>query len=337
MTSDAGEKWDEPIVVAESAASQMRAAREKAGMSLADVAAQTRVPLRHLEALEKGDFGALPGITYCAGFARAFARAVNMDEVALVAKVRQEIEEGGDFGGSSFHFEEAVDPARVPPRTLAWVAAVIAMLIAGGYGIWRMQQNAPPSDEQPVAEAPAAPVAKPVVHAPAPAPVQGPVVLAATDDIWMRVYEKDGRILFQGMLKKGESFSIPADAQNPLLLTGRPDALAVTVGGKPVAPLGTAKKSIHDFPVSGPALLARPAEAAPQGQAAPAVPGAPAAGPVSVTPHPAQPAPVTQAPAAAAPRPHAAVPATATPAAPAPAAPATPPAAPATETPPPAQ
>ncbi|MET0137909.1 MAG: helix-turn-helix transcriptional regulator, partial [Sphingobium sp.] len=64
------------VVATGSASAQMRAAREAAGLQLTEVAARTRVPLRHLEALERGDFAALPGITYCAGFTRAYARAV---------------------------------------------------------------------------------------------------------------------------------------------------------------------------------------------------------------------------------------------------------------------
>jgi cytoskeleton protein RodZ len=71
-----------------SAPELMRRARESKGLSLEDVATQTRVPTRHLVALEAGDYQALPGTTYCAGFARAFARAVDLDETMLVAKVR---------------------------------------------------------------------------------------------------------------------------------------------------------------------------------------------------------------------------------------------------------
>lgn len=286
MESDAGGQLPEPVASADDAASQMRAARKKAGLSLADIAARTRVPLRHLEALERGDYGALPGITYCAGFARAFARAVEMDEVALVAKIRREADDAGDFASTQFHMEEPVDPARIPPRIMAWVAAIIALLIVGGYALWRIQLNAPPAEE-----AVLSPPQRPAAHrkqAPRPAAAvaqAGPVMLTATEDVWLRINDGADNELFEGMLKRGENFTVPADAKNPTILTGRPDALAVTVGGRPVPPLGTAEKTISNFPISAAALLGRGTvrPSTPAG-AAPRTPG-PASG-AQVTPRP---------------------------------------------------
>jgi cytoskeleton protein RodZ len=278
MDSDAGGQLDEPVTPADSAASQMRAAREKAGLSLVDIAARTRVPLRHLEALERGDYGALPGITYCAGFARAFARAVNMDEVALVAQIRREADEAGDFASSQFQIDEPVDPARIPPRTLAWVAAIVALLVVGGYALWRMQLNAPPTAEESVVTAAQAPASGPRQAAAPAASGPGPVMLTATEDIWLRIYDGDNKALYEGMMKRGESFTVPPATANPMILTGRADALAVTVGGRPVSPLGTAERTIVFFPISATALLARPTAqpAAPQAPANTTPPAAPA-------------------------------------------------------------
>jgi hypothetical protein len=96
-------------------------------------------------------------------------------------------------------------------------------------------------------------------------------------------------------MKKGESFTLPANARNPMILTGRPQALTVTVGGKPIAPLGAPDRTISDVPVSAAALLAR---------AAPVSPVAPAAAPAAQTP-PVRPVTGSIAPAvpAAAPAP----------------------------------
>ncbi|HEX7783827.1 MAG TPA: DUF4115 domain-containing protein, partial [Sphingobium sp.] len=91
-----------------------------------------------------------------------------------------------------------------------------------------------------------------------PAAAEGPVVLTATDTIWLRIYDQAGERLLEKQMAKGESFTVPPGANNPMILTGRPDALAVTVGGRPVPPLGTAVRTISDFPISAAALLARP-------------------------------------------------------------------------------
>ncbi|WP_264592441.1 helix-turn-helix domain-containing protein [Sphingobium sp. B10D3B] len=241
----------------------MRQAREAAGMSLDDVANRTRITLRHLTALEAGHYQALPGTTYCAGFSRAYARAVGIDEHALVSKVREEIAEMG-VEQDPYEIEEPVDPSSVPPRYLVIAAAVIALLFAGGYAIWRTQYITPPTDDQLAIEQRTEPrIADPrnKSAAPAQSPAQarpnGPVVLTAVNEVWLRIYQPDGKRLFEGTLEKDKSFTVPAEAQDPMILTGRPDALAVTVGGQAIPPLGTAERTISDVPLTAAALLER--------------------------------------------------------------------------------
>lgn len=263
-------------VVTTTAAEDLRKGREAAGLSLEELGVRTRVPQRHLEALEEGRYAALPGITYCAGFSRVYAREVGLDENAIVAKVRAEIAEQGMATPDRYVPEEPVSSNSVPPRYLAWTAAIIALLIAGGYAIWRMQLNTQPTDQE-IAQAarPETRITTPGVAnrsaaAPAPAPT-GPVVLTAADEVWLRIYDADGKRLFEKAMAKGESYTVPTDANNPMILTGRPDALAVTVGGQAVPPLGTAERTIADVPISAAALLARgkaPADAGTGGNSA---------------------------------------------------------------------
>ena len=265
---------DEEMVAPDdvSAPEQMRRAREAAGMTLEEVAARTRVPMRMLSALEVGNYQALPGTTYCAGFSRAYARAVGIDEDALVAKVRAEIDVIGGVG-TPYEFEEAVDPSSVPPRWLALVAALLVLLLAGGYAIWRMQLNTPPTEEQLAAEQRTetriADPSAPTRAAPTPQPT-GPVVMTAVNEVWMRIYQPDGKRLFEGTLGKDQSYTVPEGAQNPMILTGRPDALSVTIGGQAISPLGPPEKTIADVPVSAAALLARKA-GPPEAEEAPSV------------------------------------------------------------------
>ena len=258
----------------------LRRAREERGMSIGDVAEVTRIAQRQLEAIERSDFAALPGAPYAVGFARAYARAVGADEIAVARGVREEL---GLMEASQRHeMFEPVDPARVPPRRLAWVAAGIALLLAIAYAIWRTQFFAASTDQEIAdlsnrASEPAA-VANGPASAPLPVPA-GPVVLTAQTAVWLRIYDQAGERLFEKEMVKGESYTVPPQANNPMILTGRPDSLSVTVGGKPVAPLGPPEKTIVDVPVSAAALLARPAVAAtasPTTVTAPVVAQAPA-------------------------------------------------------------
>lgn len=259
---------------------KLRAAREAQGLSMQDVATRTRIAQRQLEAIERDDYAALPGIPYAVGFARAYARTVGLDEVAIAADVRNAVH-NSELGANRYEAFEPADPARVPSRTLAWTAAAIVVILVAGFAVWRTQLLTPPTGEEIAAEQ-AQPVA--TSHAPASArpavPVEQTVVFTANDDVWLRIYDEAGERLKDGLMKKGESFTLPATARNPMILTGRPQALTVTVGGKPVPPLGAPDRTISDVPVSAEALLAR--VAAP---AAVAVPGT----------NPAAAAPVTQA------------------------------------------
>lgn len=241
---------------------QLKAARDERQMSLTDVAAQTRIPIRHLEALEASDFAALPGSMYSIGFAKSYARTVGLDQKVIADEVRAELAQGGHAGfiPATPDYEPA-DPGRVPPRWLAWTAGGVALLGLIGYFVWRSFALSPDAPAAPVAETEIAP-AKSADAAAAPAAATGgAVVITANDMVWAKIYDADNKRLFEAEMKAGETFTVPADANNPMIVTGRPQALQVTVGGKPVAPLGEPDRTISDVGVSAAALLARkPAE-----------------------------------------------------------------------------
>lgn len=272
----------------------LRRAREAQGLSLQDVATRTRIPMRQLALVENHEYAALPGIPYAIGFSRAYARAVGADETVIAASVRRELVDADVMNAPRYEMFEPADPARVPPRYLAWTAAAIALLFAVGYGVWRTQMFTPPSEEQIAAQVDpqstkratgtGAPAARPTLP-----PTQGPVVLTAVDEVWLRIYDGTGERLLEKQMKKGETFTVPADANNPMILTGRPNAIAVTVGGRPVPPLGAPERTISDVPISAAALLARPASTVPA--TAPT-----ATSPTGATATPAAPAPASPAP-----------------------------------------
>jgi cytoskeleton protein RodZ len=253
---------------------QLKAERERQSLSLADMAAKTRVPMRHLDAIEKSDFGALPGTTYTLGFARSFARALDMDAAKVSSDLRAELAQGGHEGyqAPTQNYEPA-DPSRVPSRALAWTAAAIGVLIVAGYFAWRSMILSPDAPAVvPAATEVAANSGTPAAATPAVAvDASGDVVLTATDTVWIKVYDADNKRLYENEMKPGDSFTVPKDANKPMIVTGRPQVLTVSIGGKSVAPLGVADKTIADLEVSAAALLARtPVAAEPETQQIPA-------------------------------------------------------------------
>ena len=262
---------------------RLRSAREAQGLSVEDVASHTRVPKRLLEMIESGEHDALPAPTYSAGFVKSYAKLLGLDPVELSRQFREELGRSSLRRHSPEPFAPA-DPARVPSRFLAIVALIVALLIAGSYALWRSGRlsgddadatarlaagtAAPPAAAAPVALAPAPTPAVAPAAAPAAA---GPVVLTATETVWFKIYERAGRTLFTGEMPVGQHFEIPADAVDPLLRTGRPEALAITVGGRAIPPLGAPSTLVRDASLARDALLARAAAASAPPPAAGAV------------------------------------------------------------------
>jgi cytoskeletal protein RodZ len=252
---------------------RLQAARLAANLELSDIAARTRVPLRHLEAIERGDYGALPATTYATGFTRAYARALELDDVALVRDLREELQHIAE--APEYQPYEAADPARVPPRWLAWGGLAAALVVLALFGWWYSSRLNLLSAEPEVAAVPASvtpATGSPTAGSPAaPAPSTGPVVLTATQPVWLRIYDATDTRLFEKEMAQGERYEVPANANQPMILTGRPDALQVTVGGQQVAPLGDGKRSVSGIVLTAQALAARAAPPPPP-VAAPSAP-----------------------------------------------------------------
>jgi cytoskeletal protein RodZ len=267
-----GELEQETIAELDPIGSRLKAARESQGMSLDDVAAKTRVPIRHLQHMEKGEWEALPAPTYSVGFARAYAGAVGLNASEIGSELRAQLGAGQRTPAQAALYEPA-DPARVPPRSLAIIAGVIALVLAAGYLIWRSSAvEDTPAAQEIVAAAEAPPPAEPsplVPPAPGP-PAAGAVVITATDDAWLRVYEPGGRNLVEKVFKAGETYAVPATADRPQIITARPNAIRINVGSTIVAPLGPPEKTV-DASLAPADLLARsPPRPAPAPAKAPA-------------------------------------------------------------------
>jgi len=255
---------DQDQLLGQSVGERLRVAREAKKLSLDDVARQTRIPVRHLEHIEREEWDALPAITYSVGFARSYANVVDLDGAQIGAEVRQQL--GGARQGNlaAAPFYEPADPARVPPRSLAIAAAVLAVLLVIGYLVWRSSavDDGSPADvaitqaEEPAANIAAPGPAQPTV--PAPAASNGPVVLTAAEDVWLRIDQAGGGApLYMGTLKGGQSYQVPAGAQAPRIRTARANVLRVSVGGTTVPPLGPPETTISNVSLTAADLIAR--------------------------------------------------------------------------------
>jgi len=117
---------------------QMHAARLALGQDISDVAAQLRIRRDQIEAIEGGDFDALPGRAYSIGFVRSYAEYLGLDEVEMVAAFKAEFD-AAKSAGPELVFPDAEEEARLP-RGAFVVIGILAL--AALYGIWTLTVSA---------------------------------------------------------------------------------------------------------------------------------------------------------------------------------------------------
>lgn len=264
---------------------RLRAAREAKGLSLEDIAAQTRIPQRHLESIETADWNALPAPTYTTGFAKSYASAVGLDRTEIGDQLRAEM--GGQrFTANTMESFEPADPRRTMPKwlVLGTIGGLLVLIVLMSWLNNRSLQQ-PEQSTAPAAEAPA-PTAQsqtPVRATVTPAAANAPVVLTATAPVWLQVSDKAGGTLFSGTLQPGQTYQVPATATAPVLKTGKPEALTVKVGNQTAPAVGPAATTVHvsllagDL-MKGPGAAPAPAASKPRARAAHAVSAPAAAG-----------------------------------------------------------
>jgi len=253
---------------------RLRAAREEKKLSLEDLAAQTRIPQRHLANIETGEWDSLPAPTYTIGFAKSYASAVGLDRIEIGNQLREEMG-GARFATSSSDVFEPADPRRTMPKGLV-IGAIIAVIVLIALMSWLNNRSLNQTEEPQAQTAAAAPTAPaPATPAAAPTPAKGPVVLTAAAPVWLQVSEKGGATLFSGMLQPGQTYAVPATATAPVLKTGKPEALKVTVGNTVAAPVGLAATTVSNVSLLAADLLKAPAAQAPAPTAPPPAAQAP--------------------------------------------------------------
>lgn len=250
----------------------LAAARKAASLELTDVARETRVPLRHLRALEADSHDGLPALPYTTGFVKAFARTVGLDAEAISAQFRAETSKTAHVPAQAPL--APLDERRLPPRGLV-IASVAALVLLVG-GLWAFSAGLFETVPPPPAVA-AAPVVVPsdadvsptaaqldggvAVAAPLPVatpagPAQtGAVAFTPTEDVWVKLTDRvSGDAVKVGILKRGERYVVPGDPARLVLRTGKAGTLGITVGGRAIAPLGGQVETVSNISLDPVAL-----------------------------------------------------------------------------------
>jgi cytoskeleton protein RodZ len=125
----------------------LKRAREARGLTLDQLSNDTKIPKRHLEALERGDLSALPAGFYQRAKIRTYARAVNLDPTLAIARLDRQLEPAAAraprSGASTPGFTVSGQWLLILAGVL--IAAVVLMRTIGGREAARAAEVAPPA------------------------------------------------------------------------------------------------------------------------------------------------------------------------------------------------
>jgi cytoskeleton protein RodZ len=217
----------------------LRDARERAGLSVNDVAERTRIRSTLIREIEADDFGGCGGNFYARGHVRSIATTLRLDPAPFVSRFNMQAEMTQPIGLPVLPaFEPPRTRGRVPKRAsrvpgagqtpkvrvqrpgpnwtsaMLVAAAVVAMLAIGSFVLATVQKPVAQVVPRP-APAPSSPsAARPTSAPPVTQGPQGGVSLrlrVTTGSSWVRITGGSGRALFQGVLDTGavKEFSDP--------------------------------------------------------------------------------------------------------------------------------
>jgi len=124
---------------ATSLGNMLRVAREKLGMSIADVAGQIKFAPRQIEALEADDFKHLPEAAFLRGFVRSYAKILRLDAETLLASMPQTKAATAELIPASVDvpFPNAQS---LRQQNMIWLgAASLLAVIVAGFAIWHFK------------------------------------------------------------------------------------------------------------------------------------------------------------------------------------------------------
>jgi cytoskeleton protein RodZ len=149
----------------------LREAREKAGLSLDEMAVQTKIPLPVLQAIEHDDTAHLGQPVYVRGYLRRYARALNIAESKVMAEFDSRVAARPPSPEPIAREEAPVEEPTASSRPLLWLVVIVIAAAIGGVAYLYFRGGS-------LATLTRRPPARPVVTRQAPVAAPAPETLA---------------------------------------------------------------------------------------------------------------------------------------------------------------
>lgn len=245
---------------------KLRQARESRGLTIQQVAVQTKISSRYLQAIEADDPKSLPGAFFYKSFVQQYAGVLDVPmedlrwELDRVVPPPERTVDEEYTPPPEAHSRFLTEPEPLTSRMGFRLGLLVVMVIACSavYALWDKMQRAPSAEATTKAAPMAAPVAveakpalrpvttSPVVSTdsittlksedPATAPTLSNVTVAASEPAWLQM-KIDGKVAYAGVLQPSETKNFD-HFETASLLVGNAGALTVMFNGKPVGEIG---------------------------------------------------------------------------------------------------
>lgn len=242
---------------------KLRRERELRGISLKEIAQETKIGLHLLEALEDDRLDRIPGDFYGRSYLRAYVRCLGLNEdQALNAYDHSTIQKSHEA-----HDGVAVATKRKPSTrmklTLGVAALSLPALLLFRSEPFSPEENnvdpgAPPPAAQPAAADPQTAVDSPVTGANIPkSPPSGiealdaaslRVVLSVDDECWLQIVA-DGDVVASGLKERGFRSEFTAKDEVRLWL-GNAGVVRLWLNDQPAKPLGRRNQVLRDLSIT---------------------------------------------------------------------------------------
>jgi cytoskeleton protein RodZ len=124
---------------------ELRWERERRQVSIEKISEETKVSTRHLQALEAGDYSALPGGVFRKGIVRSYLTAIGLDEATWIERFEANVEESANSSTEAADWAEFAENVRrnrvgaergTDSRWMG-VAMMVVSLAALGWSVWK--------------------------------------------------------------------------------------------------------------------------------------------------------------------------------------------------------
>lgn len=252
---------------------RLQQAREAAGLSLEDVSARLKMPLRVLRSLESEDWTTLGAPVFVRGQLRSYARLLGIDiepQLTLAAVAPVTPSTLVSYTHTPRYRRLAEQAARRAIYIVLTAAIAVPVWLAtrphlanNGLAVQSLDMPSTAAglaasavnDPAPSATEQRTPLIASMASLPAQSTAPPALTLKFNDESWVQVFAADGRSLEQGVLAAGQTRSYAAGEVARLVL-GNVTAVEVLQAGKPVDLAPFSRANVARFTLSSDGSLA---------------------------------------------------------------------------------